>query len=59
MFSQLLDPRFEMDYILAAVPKPYVAVMDGITSAVVLPALLTVHNADKYLPQWAAASASL
>ena len=25
--------RFEMDYILAALPKPYVAVMDGITSA--------------------------
>ena len=25
--------RFEMDYILATMPKPYVAVMDGITSA--------------------------
>ena len=24
--------RFELDYILAAMPKPYVAVMDGITS---------------------------
>ena len=24
--------RFELDYLLAAVPHPYVAVMDGITS---------------------------
>ncbi len=29
---QYTSDRFEMDYILAAVPKPYVAVMDGITS---------------------------
>lgn len=25
--------RFELDYILAALPKPYVAILDGITSA--------------------------
>jgi 3-hydroxyisobutyryl-CoA hydrolase len=30
--SETAASRFELDYILAAAPKPYVAVMDGITS---------------------------
>ena len=29
------SPRFEMDYILASLKKPYVAILDGITSTLI------------------------
>lgn len=46
-----------MDYVLAAVPKPYIAVMDGITSAFIL--TLSRPDSDSDNIQWVEVSAFL
>lgn len=45
--------RFELDYLLAAVPHPYVAVMDGITSECKV-VLGSVNSLTYSVYQWAA-----
>ena len=42
--------RFEMDYILASLNKPYVVILDGITSTLI--PLSDVPRLDDLFTQW-------
>lgn len=54
-YLPVCSARFEMDYILAALKKPYIAVMDGMTSMSINGALY-IQQGPNFILQWVAAS---